>query len=154
MTMTPVFVCSRYNGPIHERRLNLIEHDAMCRLAIALGYAPVSPFAGVDRDDPPDDAKGGREEALARSGRLAEMVGRDGGALMMMTHHRPSDGMVADFRAWSRSSAQHLCVSPGVHELLPYVPATYRRAVEMRAAGDPRWVREFAEARTGEEVQL
>lgn len=146
--MTPIFICSRYNGTIAERRLNLIEHDALCRLAIALGYAPVSPFAGVDRDNPPDDAEGGREAALMRSGALAEMVGRQNG-ILIAPWYPFTQGMQRDLvklRNACTLSVGGRIERMYLHDLLPHVPARYRRAVEMRAAGDEAWVREFERA--------
>lgn len=95
------FICSRYNDPDPEvRRRNLREHDALCRWAMAHGYAPVSPFAGVDRDNPPDDAEGGREAALARSQALAAMVGAAGGTLIMPGWYQQTRGMEIDCEAF------------------------------------------------------
>ena len=99
------YICSRYNSPsIDDRRRNLREHDALCGWALAHGYTPVSPFAGVDRDNPPDDADGGREAALARSQELAAWVGRAGGWLIVPDWYAWTAGMEADEKAWSDAS--------------------------------------------------
>lgn len=130
------YPCSRYNGDLIERRANLVEHDALCRWAMAQGYAVVSWAVGIDRDHPPDDTPEVRGDALRRSAELARMVGSVGGEIIVPLWYAQTDGMAADRKA--ATAAGHHGYVAGVYldSILPFIPVPWCAAIEARARGD------------------
>ena len=133
------YICSRYNGDLIERRANLVEHDALCRWAMAQGYAVVSWAVGLDRDNPPEDTPEVREAAQARDRELAAMVGALGpdlGEIIVPLWYAQTDGMAADRAAAGLAGHHGYAAGVYLNSILPHVPAPWRAAIEARARGD------------------
>lgn len=131
------YICSRYNGYFTERRANLVEHDALCRWAMAQGYAVVSWAVGLDRDNPPEDTPEVREAAQARDWELLRVVGAcPDGEIVVPLWYAQTAGMAADREA--AKAAGHHGYAAGVYleSVLPFVPVPWRAAIEARARGD------------------
>ena len=102
--MNICYICSRYADPDPAlRRRNLAEARALARWAAAQGYAVVTWWGSLDPDDPPCDSDPEvRRAALARSAKLAAMVGEMGGDIVIGDWYQMTAGMYADYRALSR----------------------------------------------------
>lgn len=136
------YVCSRYAGDYLERVMNLIEARALARLAEARGFAVVSWWSSLDPTKPLADSDPEvRAKALERSAVLAEMVGRNEGAIVLAEWYPLTEGMDWDFDAWQigQCCLGGEIVKVSADEVAEFIQEQFREAFQRRAAGSPSW---------------
>ncbi len=151
--MTPAIIISRYNDPdINNRRRNVREAMALCRLAVANGYAPVCSLLHLaDVNDPPEDTAGEvRDRVTEYSRTLARMVGAAGGVAIVPEWYASTDGMEADWYEWLYAQ---IGIGGGskrvtLAEIEPYLPRDL--VGQVQAAVDE--IREYADEIPGTQV--
>lgn len=125
--MTPAIVISRYNSTDPAaRRLHVREAMAVCRWAVAQGYAPVCSLLHLaDVNDPPEDTAGEvRDRVMAYSQALARMVGAAGGVAILPRWYEWTSGMEEDNDAyhWACDCNKINRLFPKFAEVEPYMP--------------------------------